>query len=165
MAGTATIAGRVVVDPLARLGATTTYTILNAGTLSGTFDGVTLAGNYARNARLSYLGNDVLLTLDPGLLSPILSGTANGNQNNVAAAIDNALINGATMPAGFNALFGLSGNTLLNALSQASGETAVGSQQTTFDAMTQFMGVLTDPLLAGRGDRCARAVRRNLPTE
>src|SRR3981081_3271694 len=37
-------------------------------------------------------------------------------------------------------------------LSQASGETAIGSQQSTFDAMTQFMGVMTDPFVAGRGD-------------
>jgi hypothetical protein len=37
-------------------------------------------------------------------------------------------------------------------LSQASGESATGSQQTTFNAMTQFMNVLTDPFVAGRGD-------------
>ena len=30
-------------------------------------------------------------------------------------------------------------------LTQASGETATGSQQTTFDAMNLFMGVMTDP--------------------
>ena len=37
-------------------------------------------------------------------------------------------------------------------LTQIAGETATGSQQTTFDAMTQFMGLLTDPFIAGRGD-------------
>jgi uncharacterized protein with beta-barrel porin domain len=37
-------------------------------------------------------------------------------------------------------------------LTQASGEGATGSQQTTFNAMTQFMGVMTDPFVAGRGD-------------
>ena len=41
-------------------------------------------------------------------------------------------------------------------LTQASGETATGSQQTTFDAMTQFMGVMTDPFVAGRGDGAMR---------
>jgi uncharacterized protein with beta-barrel porin domain len=40
-------------------------------------------------------------------------------------------------------------------LSQASGETATGTQQTTFNAMTQFMGVMTDPFIAGRGDGAA----------
>ena len=149
--GTATLAGRVAVDPLARLNQTTTYTIINAGTLSGTFDTTTLTNNFARNARLSYVGNDVLLTLDPGLLSPILPGNASGNQKNVAAAIDNALTGGATLPAGFNGLFLLSGDGLLKALTQASGETTTGSQQTTFDAMNLFVGLLTDPFTAGRG--------------
>jgi hypothetical protein len=37
-------------------------------------------------------------------------------------------------------------------LTQASGELATGSQQTTFDAMNLFMGVMTDPFVAGRGD-------------
>src|SRR6202007_1714784 len=37
-------------------------------------------------------------------------------------------------------------------LTQASGETATGSQQATFDAMNLFMGLMTDPFVAGRGD-------------
>jgi uncharacterized protein with beta-barrel porin domain len=37
-------------------------------------------------------------------------------------------------------------------LTQLSGESATGAQQTTFDAMNLFMGVLTDPFIAGRGD-------------
>ena len=41
-------------------------------------------------------------------------------------------------------------------LTQLSGETATGSQQTTFDAMNQFMGVMTDPFIAGRGDGATR---------
>ncbi|WP_441244579.1 autotransporter outer membrane beta-barrel domain-containing protein [Tardiphaga sp. 768_D3_N2_1] len=149
--GVATLAGKVIVDPLRPLGVTTTYTILNAGTRTGTFDGVSIDNFFARNARLSYVGNDVLLTLDPGLLGPILPGSAGTNQRSVAGAIDNAIIGGAVLPTGFNALYLLSGNELLNRLSQASGETATGAQQTTFDAMTQFMGVMTDPFTAGRG--------------
>ena len=149
--GTAAIAGKVSVDPLTRLTSTTTYTIINAGTLTGTFDTVSLTNNFGRNARLSYAGNDVFLTLDPGLLSPILPGNASVNNRNVAAGIDNALEGGAIMPASFNGLFLLGGNNLLNALTQISGETSTGSQQTTFDAMTQFMGVLSDPFTAGRG--------------
>ncbi|WP_426407774.1 autotransporter outer membrane beta-barrel domain-containing protein [Bradyrhizobium ganzhouense] len=152
--GIAAIGGKVVVDPLVRVSATTTYTIMTAGTLGGTFTGAEFltATSFARNARLAYVGNNVLLTLDPGLLSPSLPGNANINQRNVAAGIDNALIGGAALPAGFNPLFALSGTPLLNALTQASGETATGTQQTTFDAMNLFMGVLTDPFVAGRGD-------------
>jgi uncharacterized protein with beta-barrel porin domain len=37
-------------------------------------------------------------------------------------------------------------------LTQLSGETATGSQATTFNAMNQFMGVMTDPFIDGRGD-------------
>jgi autotransporter-associated beta strand protein len=149
--GTATLAGKVTVDPLARIAATTTYTILTAGAISGSFDTTTLVNNFARNARLSYVGNDVLLTVDPGLLSPNLPDSASRNQKAVATAIDNALVSGGTMPDQFNALFALTGDALRNALTQTSGETATGSQQTTFNAMTQFMGMMTDPFSAGRG--------------
>ncbi|WP_441241183.1 autotransporter outer membrane beta-barrel domain-containing protein [Tardiphaga sp. 768_D3_N2_1] len=149
--GTATLAGKLAVDPLARLATTTTYTILNAGALSGSFDTTTLLNSFARNARLSYVSNAVLLTLDPGLLSPNVPDSAGRNQKGVATAIDNALVSGGTMPDQFNALFALTGDALRNALTQTSGETATGSQQTTFNAMTQFMGLMTDPFSAGRG--------------
>ncbi|WP_439401889.1 autotransporter outer membrane beta-barrel domain-containing protein [Bradyrhizobium sp. DASA03068] len=157
--GTAGLGGKVVVDPLARLATTTTYTIASAGNVSGTFTGVDFltANSFARNARLNYVGNDVLLTLDPGLLSYSLPSNASVNVRNVAAGIDAPLITGAALPAGFNALFAMAGTPLMNALTQASGETATGSQQTTFNAMSQFMGTLTDPFLAGRGDPHASA--------
>ena len=151
--GTANLAGQVVIDPLTRLTQRTTYTIVTAGALNGTFSTANflMANNLARNPVLSYVGNDVFLTLDPGLLSPILSANATGNQKNVAGAIDNALLGGSNMSNAFSAIFNLSGNNLLNGLTQLSGETATGSQQTTFNAMTQFMGVMTDPFIEGRG--------------
>lgn len=62
------------------LSTTTTYTIARAGTVSCTFSGAEIANYFARNALLSYVGNDVVLTLDPGLLSSYLPGTANLNQ-------------------------------------------------------------------------------------
>jgi uncharacterized protein with beta-barrel porin domain len=45
----------------------------------------------------------------------------------------------------------LSGPQLSSALAQTSGETATGSQQTTFNAMGLFMGLLTDPFV-NRGE-------------
>ena len=120
--GTAAIAGKVSVDPLTRLTKTTTYAFLNAGTLIGTFDSASLTNNFGRNARLSYAGNNVLLTLDPGLLSPALVGNVTFNQKSVAAGIDSAIVGGAVLPNGFDALFALSGDPLLDALSQLSGE-------------------------------------------
>ncbi len=152
--GTANLAGKVTVDPLSRIAATTTYTIVSAGAVSGTFSTADFlaANSFARNARLSYVGKDVLLTVDPGLLSLNVPANASINQKNVGAGIDNALIAGANMPAGFNALFALTGSGLAGALTQVSGEIATGAQQNTFNAMNQFMGVMTDPFIAGRGD-------------
>lgn len=94
----------------------------------------------------------MLLTLDPSLLSPILPGDATGNHRSVASGIDNALLGGANLPLGFVALFGLSGNDLLRALTQISGETGTGAQQSSFIAMNLFLGAMTDPFAAGRGD-------------
>jgi len=152
--GTANLAGTVVIDPLTRLTQRTTYTIVTAGTLNGTFSTANflMANNFARNPVMSYLGNSVFLTLDPGLLSPVLSANATGNQKNVAGAIDNALLGGSNMSNAFSAIFNLSGNNLLTGLTQLSGETATGAQQTTFNAMNQFMGLMTDPFTAGRAD-------------
>ncbi len=161
--GTANVAGTVVIDPLTRLTQRTTYTIVSAGTLNGTFSTANLltANNFARNPVLSYVGNDVLLTLDPGLLSPVLPANAGANQNKIAGAIDNGLLGGGNLSNAFSAIFNLSGNNLLNGLTQLSGETATGSQQTTFHAMTQFMGLMTDPFIDGT--RRMAPTRRHMP--
>jgi outer membrane autotransporter protein len=122
--GTANLDGKVVVKPQAHVGRTTTYTIMTAGTESGAFSGVNFlaANSFASDPRLSYVGNDVLLTLDPGFLSPALVGNVTPNQKNVAAGIDSAIVGGVVLPDSFDALFALSGDPLLDALSQLSGE-------------------------------------------
>jgi uncharacterized protein with beta-barrel porin domain len=84
-------------------------------------------------------------------LSPILPNNSSANQVKVAGAIDNGLLAGNNLTNAFSAIFNLSGNGLLNGLTQLSGETATGAQQTTFDAMGQFMGLLTDPFLSRGG--------------
>jgi autotransporter-associated beta strand protein len=74
----------------------------------------------------------------------ILSATLNVNQQNVA----NALVNFFNTTGGIPMVYG----TLTPAqLTQASGELATGSQQTTFDAMGLFMGLLTDPFMNRSG--------------
>jgi uncharacterized protein with beta-barrel porin domain len=151
--GAAALAGNVEVDVLSRLTQKTTYTIFSsANPLSGTFNSVSVDNNsFARDPVLTYVGDNVLLTLLPGLLSPALPANAPANQVKVAGAIDNALLAGNNPTNAFNAIFNASGNALLNSLTQASGETATGSQQTTFNAMTQFLGILLDPFIDGRG--------------
>lgn len=124
VAGSATLDGKVVVTPLNRLLAKTTYTIISAGSITGTFGSAELlmANNFAMNPVLSYAGGNVLLTLDPGLLSPTLPAFATANQKNVAGAIDNGLLAGRDLPAGFGNLFNLTPSGLTTALGQLSGE-------------------------------------------
>jgi uncharacterized protein with beta-barrel porin domain len=120
------------------------YTILTTqGGLNGTtFD--SLATPSGISGSLSYTADNVLLTLTsqlgqiPGL---------NVNQHNVATALDTAF-NGGGNSGTLGGIF--LGNVTQN-LTQASGEIATGSQQTTFDAMSLFMGLMTDPFTTGRG--------------
>jgi hypothetical protein len=97
---------------------------------------------------LIYDANNVFLNLTLGLLD--FGTDLNANQRNVA----NALINSFNTAGGIPLVFG----TLSPAgLTRISGETATGTQQTTFDAMNMFMGLMTDPNLAGRGGPAAPA--------
>jgi hypothetical protein len=120
------------------------YTILTSAGLGGTrFNGVEPMAGITE--ALSYTGTNVQLTLASALGQ--LTGL-NANQRAVAATLDTAFNMG-----GFSGPLGtiFNGNIPLN-LTQASGELGTGSQQTTFDAMNMFLGVMTDPFIAGRGD-------------
>jgi uncharacterized protein with beta-barrel porin domain len=86
------------------------------------------------------------------MLGALTTGGLNQNQQNVAASLNNFFNSGGALPPAFVSVFGLTGGNLANSLTQLSGEAANGVQQTTFDAMTQFMGVMTDPFMGGRGD-------------
>jgi YVTN family beta-propeller protein/autotransporter-associated beta strand protein len=127
------------------------YTILTAaGGISGTF-GSLVTSNVPTgfSPSLSYSNTNVFLNLTAGL-GPPASGL-NGNQQGIAATINNFFNSGGALPAGFLDLFGLTGANLSNALTQLSGETTTGAQQATFAAMTQFMGLLTDPFMNRSG--------------
>jgi autotransporter-associated beta strand protein len=120
------------------------YTILTAtGGVSGTFGSVA-GSNTPSNLHptLSYDANNVYLNL---VLNFGVPGGLNINQQNVS----NDLTGFFNRTGGIPAMFA---NLSPAGLSQAAGQTGTGSQQTTFNAMTQFMGVLMDPFIAGRGD-------------
>ncbi|WP_283810652.1 autotransporter domain-containing protein [Bradyrhizobium sp. S69] len=124
------------------------YNILSAaGGVSGTFSGIQTLGlpkGFATS--LSYDAKDAYLNLTLNFTSgPNFGGGLNANQQNVA----NALTNFFNATGGIPMVFG--GLTPAG-LTQVSGETATGSQQTTFDAMNLFMSLMTDPFVAGRGD-------------
>ncbi len=144
--GTAALAGTVRVASLSNSFAFNhSYTILTAGGLNGTrFDGFSAATGISGS--LAYSGTAVTLNLTSSLGR--IAGL-NANQRAVGTALDTAFNTAGVATGGLGAIF--AGNVAQN-LTQASGETATGSQQTTFNAMTQFMGVMTDPLLGGRGD-------------
>jgi autotransporter-associated beta strand protein len=120
------------------------YTILTAQGGFGPTQFDSLATPAGINGSLSYTATDVNLTLLSALGQ--LPGL-NANQHNVANVLDFGFnTTGSSGPLG--AIF--NGNILQN-LTQASGELATGTQQATFNAMTLFLGLLTDPFLAGRG--------------
>ena len=121
------------------------YTILTAASVSGTFASVAetnLPSNV--HATLSYDATHAYLNLVLSFIPPPGSGLS-GNQNAVGNAIVSYFNSNGGIPIIYSAL-------TAGGLTQASGETAAGSQPTTFQAMTQFMGIMTDPFAPGRGD-------------
>jgi len=143
--GVASLAGTVRVTSLnGSYRFNSPYTILTAQGGFGPTPFDSLVTPTGINGSLGYTTTDVNLTLLSALGQ--LPGL-NVNQHNVANALDaafNAIGNSGSLGAIFN------GNIPFN-LSQASGETATGSQQATFNAMNLFMGLLTDPFIDGRG--------------
>jgi autotransporter-associated beta strand protein len=120
------------------------YTILTAaGGINGTFGSFNTLGVPAGfNANLTYGAHDVFLNLN---LNFALPGGLNGNQQNAANALTNFFNTNGGIPLVFGGLTPVG-------LTQISGEVATGTQQTTFNAMGLFMGLMTDPFVAGRGD-------------
>ncbi|MBR0872064.1 autotransporter domain-containing protein [Bradyrhizobium tropiciagri] len=141
VSGSAALGGSVGIAIAAGSTVTKQYTILSAaGGRNGTFSGVDMTGAPSGLvATLGYDANNAYLNfaLDYGRMN------LNINQQNVATTLQNFFnANG-----GINATYtGLSPN----GLTQASGEGATGAQQATFNAMGQFLGLLTDPFVAGR---------------
>jgi len=160
--GTAALAGTVNATYAVGKYTSKQYTILTAtGGVNGSFSSLTntnLPANFTDS--LSYDVNNAYLnlTLD---YTPDFGGGLNRNQQNVA----NTLVNYFNTTGGIPTAFG----TLSpSGLTQVSGELATASQQTTFDAMTQFMGVMSDPANAGRGeDTCNQpsALYRKAPVK
>jgi autotransporter-associated beta strand protein len=132
------------------------YTIVDAaggiigsfGTLANTNLPTNFKSSLGYDATHAYLNLVLDFTPTPTPIptpapAPINSGL-DGNQTQVA----NALTGYFARAGGIPLIFG----TLTAAeLTQVSGELATGTQQATFDAMNLFLGLLTDPTVAGRG--------------
>ncbi|WP_346295186.1 autotransporter domain-containing protein [Rhodopseudomonas sp. P1] len=149
VSGTATLGGATVTASFASGGyVERQYTLVNAtGGVIGTF-GTLVNTNLPSGFRssLGYDANNAYLNLvldyTPGP-SPVINSGLNRNQTQVANALSTYFARTGSIPIVFGALTPAG-------LSAVSGETATGAQQSTFSAMTQFMGVLTDPSSNGR---------------
>ncbi|MCM0752287.1 hypothetical protein DEA98_16615 [Brucella pseudogrignonensis] len=119
------------------------YNILSAnGGLSGTTFGEEVTTDLPENfaSLLRYDANNVYLDLEMSI------GGLNVNQQNVSTALVNYFDENGQIPVAFGALDA-------DGLSAVSGELATAAQQTTVDAMSQFMNTLADPLVTGRAGR------------
>jgi uncharacterized protein with beta-barrel porin domain len=148
VSGTANLAGAVQLQvSTPKLGAFQ-QTVLSA-TGGTTNSGLSLLANPALQAQLVFPNATDVAVKSSGInfLTPGINGnqTTLGNTFNGAAAtaglggpVFNVLLNGPTSLDGYR-----------NVLSQLSGEGATGTQQATFDAMSQFVGLLLDPYSQG----------------
>ena len=148
--GTALLNGSATAIYLAGNYVSKKYTILTAaGGVSGTF-GSLINANVPTNftSTLSYDANNAYISLALNFVpnpTPNFGGGLNVNQQNVA----NTLVNFFNSTGGIPAVFG---SLSPGGLTQASGELATRTQQTSFEAMNLFLGLLTDPFVAGRGE-------------
>ena len=147
--GTASLGGTVQANVAPGSSVTKQYDILHAaGGLGGTtFSGASFANSNLRGS-LIYTPTDVLLNLTAELG---IGGGLNQNQQNVATAIDNAFNNGSALPANFANIFGLTGANLANALTQLDGEVGTGAERAAFQLTNQFLTLMLDPFVSGRG--------------
>ena len=136
--GTASLGGNVgeVFSPGAFV--SRQYPILNvAGSINGTFNALPTPG-LPFDVSLSYDPHTVFLNLQLSFGAGL-----SGNQQGVANALTNSFNTNGGIPLAFAATRA--------GLTQASGEAASSPKQVAFSAMNQFMTVMTDPSLGGRG--------------
>jgi uncharacterized protein with beta-barrel porin domain len=113
------------------------YTILTAGSISGTFGTLTntnLPANF--RADLSYDATNAYLTLGLRFMTPA-GGNLNGNQNNVANALADYFDTNGGIPFVFSSLNA-------NGLSQVSGQPGASTAQTGITGMGQFINAVFD---------------------
>ena len=144
--GTANLAGSVQVQVQNAIFGPWQQTVLTAAA-GTTNSGLALLASPALHAQLLFPDADDVVVASSGI--NFLTSGLNKNQTAVGGAL-----NGAAQTAGlggpvFSLLLNTSAAGYGPALTQLSGETATGSQQTTFDAMNLFMGVMTDPFNRG----------------
>jgi outer membrane autotransporter protein len=129
------------------------YTILSAAGLNGTFSPTVQTTNLPAGftASLSNVGTNVMLNVTAKLGGPQQVTGLSSNHQSAATAINN-FFNDPPLPPAFLPLFSLTGGNLTNALTQLSGEVATGAQQPAFQLTNQFLNIMLDPFVDGRGN-------------
>ncbi len=129
------------------------YDILHAaGGLSGAFSSVNVT-NF--NATLSYTGTDVFLNVTGAALGA--GSVLNQNQQSVADGISKSFNSAGSLPPGFASLFNLTGPALAVPLTQLDGEAATGAERAVFQLTNEFLELMLDPFVNGRGDSSGSA--------
>jgi uncharacterized protein with beta-barrel porin domain len=142
--GTASLAGTVQANFAPGNYVAKQYPILTAtGGVIGTFSGITNI-NLPSGATdsLSYSANGIFLNLAPGFTA--FTGL-NTNQQNVADALTNFFNTTGGIPAQF---FGVTPG----GLSQLDGEAGTGAERAVFQLTNEFLALMLDPFVNGRGN-------------
>jgi hypothetical protein len=147
VSGTASLAGTAQ----ANIASAThkSYEILRSAGLGGSTFNTLVSTNPNFSGSLAYIATDVFLTLTANLGA---GSNLNQNQQNVANALNNVFNSGGTLPPVFAGLFGLTGGNLANALSQLDGEAATGAERAAFQLTNEFLNLMLDPFVNGRGN-------------
>ena len=169
--GTVTInGGSVVLTPqLGTYAANRIAILTSTGALTGAFSPtVTYSSSVSLNgASLSYDGHDVYLSNlysvvggspppnggppPPIVVTLALPSNAPLNAQNAAGVLNNFILAGGTVPGGFQNLTNLSGNALNTAANQLGGQGQGAFAPLGFAAGNQFLGLMLNPYVEGRG--------------
>ena len=148
-AGTAALNGNVLAAFTPDTSPLKQYDILKSSGLGGTtFSGLATVNLPNFNTSLSYSATDAFLNVSAAMGN---GGGLSGNQQNVANSMNNFFNGGGTLTPNFATIFGLSGGNLNTALAQLSGESNTAADQASFQLMSGFLGIMTDPSVDGRG--------------
>jgi hypothetical protein len=152
--GTASLGGTARANFASGIYLTKQYTILTAagglgGTTFASLTNTNLPAGFTDN--LSYSGNSVFLNLT-AMLGAINTSGLNQNQRNVANALNNSFNSGAPLPPNFVNIFGLTDGALANTLTQLNGEVATGAERAVFQLTNEFLELMLDPFVNGRGN-------------
>jgi autotransporter-associated beta strand protein len=153
--GTATLGGTVQAIPAAgTYKFNQSYAILNAASVSGTFQGLTgLSGlGTAYLPELTYTLNAVDLVLAPNTISSQLPSGSSGNVLAIAGGIDKSLLTG-NAPAAFTNLFNVAPSQLPATIKSLSPEAAIAAQTSALQAGGLFLSTMLNPYVmnGGRG--------------